>query len=44
MPSLGIGIQLKSLSIDYALGNAFNQGLMGMSNIISLRLGINRKG
>ncbi len=44
MPSLGIGLQFKNLSIDYALGNAFNQGLLGMSNIISLRLGINKKG
>ena len=44
MPSLGIGLQLKNLAIDYALGNAFNQGLIGMSNIISLRLGINKKG
>ncbi len=43
MPSLGVGIQLKSIAIDYALGNAFNQGLMGMSNIISLRLSINKK-
>jgi hypothetical protein len=44
MPSIGVGIQLKKLAIDYALGNAFNQGLIGMNNIISLRLGINRKG
>jgi hypothetical protein len=43
MPSLGMGIQLKNLAIDYALSNAFNQGLIGMSNIISLRLSINRK-
>ncbi len=44
MPSLGVGIKLKTLAIDYALGNAFNQGLIGMSNIISLRYGINKKG
>ncbi|OYU94748.1 MAG: hypothetical protein CFE21_13740 [Bacteroidetes bacterium B1(2017)] len=44
MPSIGVGIQLNKLAIDYALGNAFNQGLIGMSNIISLRLSINRKG
>jgi hypothetical protein len=44
MPSLGLGIKFKNLSLDYALGNAFNQGLIGMSNIVSLRLGINRKG
>ncbi len=43
MPSIGIGIRLNSFSIDYALGNAFNQGLIGMSNIISLRLSINKK-
>lgn len=43
MPSLGMGIQLKNLAIDYAMSNAFNQGLIGMSNIISLRLSINRK-
>lgn len=44
MPSLGVGIKLKSFSIDYAMGNAFNQGLIGMSNIISLKYGINKKG
>lgn len=44
MPSLGVGIKFQNVSLDYAMGNAFNQGLMGMSNIISLRLGINRKG
>lgn len=44
MPSMGVGIKLKTLAIDYALGNAFNQGLIGMSNIISLRYGINKKG
>lgn len=43
MPSLGVGIKFSSLAIDYALGNAFNQGLLGMSNIISLRLSINPK-
>ncbi|MBC7383554.1 MAG: PorV/PorQ family protein [Bacteroidia bacterium] len=43
MPGLGIGIQLKNFAIDYALGNAFNQGLLGMSNVISLRLSINKK-
>lgn len=43
MPSLGVGLQLKNFAVDYALGNAFNQGLIGMSNIISLRLNINRR-
>ncbi|MFN4082151.1 MAG: hypothetical protein ACK4K9_00820 [Bacteroidia bacterium] len=43
MPAVGVGIKLKSLAIDYALGNAFNEGILGMSNIISLRLSINPK-
>jgi hypothetical protein len=43
MPSIGLGIQLSKLAIDYALSNAFNQGLIGMSNVVSLRLSINRK-
>jgi len=43
MPSIGAGLKLQNLSIDYALGNAFNEGLLGMSNIISLRLNINKK-
>lgn len=43
MPSIGIGIKLNTFSVDYALGNAFNQGLIGMSNIISLKYGINKK-
>lgn len=43
MPSVGVGLKLNSIAIDYALGNAFNQGLLGMSNIISLRLAINPK-
>lgn len=44
MPSLGVGLKLKNLAVDYALGNAFNQGLLGMSNIISLTVNIQRKG
>lgn len=43
MPSVGVGVKLKVFAVDYALGNAFNQGLLGMSNIISLRLSINPK-
>lgn len=43
MPSIGLGIKLNKLAIDYALSNAFNQGLIGMSNVVSLRLSINRK-
>jgi hypothetical protein len=41
MPSVGVGLKLNAIAVDYALGNAFNQGLLGMSNIISLKLAIN---
>lgn len=43
MPSIGAGIRFNRFAIDYALGNAFNQGFISMSNIISLKLSINRK-
>ena len=43
MPSLGVGLKLSRFSIDYALGNAFNEGLLAMSNIISLKLSIVKK-
>jgi len=43
MPAVGAGLKLNQVQIDYALGNAFNQGLLGMSNIISLKLAINPK-
>jgi hypothetical protein len=43
MPSLGVGLKLSRFSIDYALGNAFNEGLLAMSNIISLKLSIVNK-
>jgi hypothetical protein len=43
MPSLGVGLKLSRISIDYALGNAFNEGLLAMSNIISLKLSIVKK-
>jgi len=43
MPSIGAGIRFNRFAIDYALGNAFNQGFISMSNIISLKLSVNRK-
>ncbi len=38
MPSIGVGIKLNKIAFDYALGNAFNQGLLFSSNIISVKL------
>ncbi|MES2690650.1 MAG: PorV/PorQ family protein [Bacteroidota bacterium] len=44
LPSIGVGIQLKSLSIDYALADVGSgSGTLPFSNIVSLRLNINRK-
>ncbi len=37
-PAIGVGLKLNKIQIDYALGNAFNQGLMSASNIVSLKL------
>ncbi len=37
-PALGVGLKLNKIQIDYALGNAFNSGLIGASNIVSLKL------
>ncbi len=37
-PSIGVGIKLNKIELDYALGNAFNQGLLSASNIVSLKL------
>jgi hypothetical protein len=37
-PALGVGLKLNKIQIDYALGNAFNQGLLSASNIVSLKL------
>lgn len=42
-PSIGVGVKLKNLSIDYALTN-FTSGSESLySNVFSLRLNINRK-
>lgn len=44
LPSIGVGIQLKSISIDYALADVGSgSGTLPFSNIVSLRLNINRK-
>jgi len=43
MPSMGVGLKLNKIAFDYALGNAFNQGLLGASNIISVKIMINKK-
>jgi len=37
-PAIGVGLKLNKIQIDYALGNAFNQGLLSASNIVSLKL------
>lgn len=37
-PAVGVGLKLNKIQIDYALGNAFNQGLLSASNIVSLKL------
>ena len=37
-PGIGVGLKLNKIQIDYALGNAFNQGLISASNIVSLKL------
>lgn len=42
MPSIGVGLKLNKVTIDYALGNAFNQGLISASNIISVKLDISK--
>ncbi len=44
MPSVGVGLQINNLSIDYALSNFGSTTGLPYSNIISLRLGINKKG
>ena len=43
MPSVGLGLKINSLSIDYALSNFGGASSLPYSNIISLRLGINKK-
>ncbi len=42
MPSIGAGFKLNRFAIDYALGNAFNQGFLSMSNMVSVQIGLNR--
>ena len=44
MPSVGVGLKINNLSIDYALSNFSTGADLPYSNIISLRLGINKKG
>ncbi|MES2779654.1 MAG: PorV/PorQ family protein [Bacteroidota bacterium] len=44
MPSVGVGLKINNLSIDYALSNFGSGADLPYSNIISLRLGINKKG
>lgn len=43
MPSVGVGLQINNLSIDYALSNFGGSTSLPYSNVISLRLGINKK-
>lgn len=43
MPSVGVGLQINRLSIDYALSNFGGAAGLPYSNIISLRLGINKR-
>ena len=42
-PSLGIGIKIKSISIDYALTDVGDQSIALYSNIFSFKLDLNRK-
>jgi hypothetical protein len=44
MPSVGVGLKINNLSIDYALSNFGGSTDLPYSNVISLRLGINKKG
>lgn len=44
MPSVGVGLKINNLAIDYALSNVGNGADLPYSNIISLRLGINKRG
>ncbi len=43
LPTIGIGLKLNNLAIDYALANVGSVGSLPYSNIISARLSINRK-
>lgn len=42
-PTLGVGLQISNLAIDYALSNVGGVSSLPYSNIISLRLNINKK-
>ncbi len=44
MPTVGAGININTFSIDYALSNFGSSSSLPYSNVISLRLGIFRKG
>jgi hypothetical protein len=44
MPSVGVGLKINNLAIDYALSNFGSGADLPYSNIISLRLGINKRG
>jgi hypothetical protein len=41
-PSLGLGIKFRSITLDYAMTNAGNQGYSRYSNIFSLRWGFDK--
>jgi hypothetical protein len=43
VPSVGAGIRIKNLSVDYALSNIASASVLQYSNIISVRLAINKK-
>jgi hypothetical protein len=43
MPSVGVGLKIDNLCIDYALSNFGGGAGLPYSNIISLRFGINKK-
>jgi hypothetical protein len=43
MPSVGVGLKVSNLSIDYALSNFGGSTALPYSNVISLRIGINKK-
>lgn len=42
-PNLGIGLKIKNLSIDYALTDVGDQSVALLSNVFSLKLGIDKK-
>jgi hypothetical protein len=44
MPSIGVGLKINNFSIDYALSNFGSSASLPYSNVISLKLGINKKG